>query len=1348
MSKTLIITEKPSVARDYAKILKVNGPRAEGLIEDDHYVITWCVGHLVEMLYPDAYDSRFKKWTLEDLPFLPRDYKYDVIANVKRQYEIVNHSLHREDIDTVLWAGDSGKEGQVIEENLRRFGGVREGMVEKRVWIDSCTEEEILRGIREAKPMSEYDNLANSGIMRSIEDYAVGINFSRAMSVRYGNMLNQASGTEKYTAIAIGRVMTCVLGMVVKREREIRDFKETAFYKIAGDFSDFHVSAEWKVNENSPYFGTPKLYKENGFVNKTDAISFIDSLQGVEPVIKKLEQTTTNSKAPLLFNLAELQAECAKRYKISPDQTLQVAQNLYEKKLTTYPRTDARVLSSAIAKEISKNLYGLKKYAPTVKFTETILSQGLHKNIANTQYTDDKKVTDHYAIIPTGNLSEYDTLTDLEKSVYDMIIRRFLSIFYPPAKYLKTSMVVGVSVEEFFASTKTLKNPGYLEIIGKDKPKGEEDNKNNEEQPDAGAALVSLASSLQEGDLVSANGYSIKEGKTQPPKRYTSGSMVLAMENAGQLIEDEELRAQIKGSGIGTSATRAEIIAKLVNIGYLALNKKTQVLAPEKFGEMVYEIVNMTVPALLEPKMTASWEKGLDGITNGTVDMEDYRSKLEAYIERETNHIKDHDLTGILADKIEPFADHDYDVIVEKHNIGAKCPFCGGEIETTPFGYGCQNYHTEAGCKFSIGKIAGKRLSESTVVKLVTEGCTDVLTGFTSKTGVPFKAALRLKDENGVKSIAFDFSNVEPDTVDGLACPVCGSKVVRTGFGFACENRNRDGSGCYFQIGKVAGKEITEDILKELLENGKTKILKGFTSQKGKKFEAGLELTENEGRKQVSFYFPDNSPTPVEGLKCPACGGQMLKTFYGYVCEHHAREEKPCLFSIGKIAGKEIPEKEVKALILNGKTETIKGFKSKTGKKFNAVLKLEKNVEGGMNIVFDFEDVAPDKLEGVCCPDCGGDMLITPAGFGCGNYKKEGDGCNFFIGKIAGKAISKADAIALLKDGKTGVINGFKSKSKKSFSAGLLLKKNEALKHVIAFDFENEDIGVLQGVKCPVCAGAIMKTPFGFGCKNYAKDGLGCNFSIGTVGGKKLSESIVKKLLTEGEVEAIEGFTAKSGKKFAAGLKLEEVKDEDGRPNKRIVFVFPKRPEPVESNLICPKCQKKLMKNEWNYSCECGYKLRFNIASRTLSEEELSYMLEHGSSQVLDGFVSKAGNQFACVLRLEEDGNMSFDFEALNQAQRKPESEGAGKTEVSPWLSEEGTEFAVPEGVTIREEEAGYAASEGDSIREEGEKFTDPKGDTIGEESDEFLILEGINTGEEDIVDDQMMADFHALFDQ
>ena len=608
--KKLIITEKPSVAQEFARILGVSG-RNDGYIENSDYVITWCVGHLVEMVYPEVYDEKYKKWKLEDLPFLPKEYKYDVIPAVSRQYDVVHKMLHREDIDTVYWAGDAGKEGQTIEENIRMYGGVREGMKELRVWIDSQTEEEIRRGIREAKPMSDYANLGKSGIMRTIEDYAMGINFSRAMSVKYGNLLNDAAGTRSYTAIAVGRVMTCVLGMVVIREREIRNFVETPFYRVVGSFTDANIEAEWKAVEGSKYFESPLLYKENGFKKQESAESLITELSGKTAVVSSIERGTSRKKAPLLFNLAELQAECSKRFKISPDETLQVAQDLYEKKLTTYPRTDARVLSTAVAKEIGKNISRLKGYEPVQGYVERIMKEGLHYNIVKTQYTDDSKITDHYAIIPTGQLTELRSLNELQRSVYDLIVRRFLSIFYPAAEYQTVKLVVAVGEEKLFAGAKALKAPGFLEIAGrKQEEEKEGSNKEDNEETDS-PGLLELADQLTKGQELPVNGYSLKEGSTKPPKRYTSGSMVLAMENAGQLIEDEELRAQIKGSGIGTSATRAEIIKKLVRIGYLHLNKKSQILSPEVLGEMVYEVVNMTVPALLNPKMTASWEKDL-----------------------------------------------------------------------------------------------------------------------------------------------------------------------------------------------------------------------------------------------------------------------------------------------------------------------------------------------------------------------------------------------------------------------------------------------------------------------------------------------------------------------------------------------------------------------------------------------------------------------------------------------------------------------------------------------------------------------------------------------------------------
>lgn len=937
MGKKLIITEKPSVAQDFAKVFGVSG-RKNGYIENDEYVITWCVGHLVEMVYPEAYDIKYKKWKLEDLPFLPKTYKYDVIQNVKSQYDIVHKMLYREDIDTVYWAGDSGKEGQTIEENIRNFGGVRRGMTELRVWIDSQTEEEIRRGIREAKPMSDYANLGKSGIMRTIEDYAMGINFSRVMSVKYGRLLNTAAGTNSYRAIAVGRVMTCVLGMVVIREREIRDFVETPFYRVIGSFAADACKGEWRAAEGSAYFESPLLYRENGFRKKEDAMALIASLAGVEAVVSSIEKGKIRKKAPLLFNLAELQAECARRFKISPDETLQAAQELYEKKMTTYPRTDARVLTTAVAKEIGRNLGGLKNYEPTRQYTERILESGAHRRIAGNQYTDDSKVTDHYAIIPTGQVAQFPSLTALQQKIFDLIVRRFLSVFYPPAVYQTVKLTVAAGREKFFASAKEMSEAGYLEILDGNREEPEKEENFN-------SGLMNFARDLKVGDTLAPSGYEIKEGRTTPPKRYTSGSMVLAMENAGQLIEDEELRALIKGTGIGTSATRAEIIKKLVRIGYLALNKKTQVLTPQTLGEMVYEVVNMTVPQLLNPKMTASWEKGLDGITRGIVDFADYRGKLEDFIRRETVSMIQTDLTGDLLSRIRPLAGENAAGSAAKHSIPAVCPVCGGTMMTTPFGYGCGNYKRDGkGCRFSIGTIAGRKLSEEEVIDLLSKGRTEVLKGFTSKAKKKFQAALVLSAaDDGTSQITFDFSHNEPRQVKGVKCPICGDAILQTPFGFACANYDRKNpDGCQFAVGKIAGVKMKEKQLKELLTRGKTGVINGFVSKKGIKFDASLKLSES-GR--IAFDFPEKTaPVPVN-VRCPKCGLFMKESQWYYECS--------CGFRVGHTVAKvKLPEKIMTELFETGRTkEKIAGFTARSGNLFDAHLRFADD-----KISFDFEN--------------------------------------------------------------------------------------------------------------------------------------------------------------------------------------------------------------------------------------------------------------------------------------------------------------------------------------------------------------------------------------------------------
>ena len=1269
MAKSLIITEKPSVAQEFARILGVNG-RNDGYIENDDYVITWCVGHLVEMVYPEAYDEKYKRWRLEDLPFLPEEYKYNVIPDVSKQYDTVHRMLFREDIETVYWAGDAGKEGQTIEENIRRFGGVREGMKELRVWIDSQTEEEILRGIREAKPMSEYDNLAKSGIMRTIEDYAMGINFSRAMSVKYGKLLNDAAATKSYTAIAVGRVMTCVLGMVVIREREIRNFTETPFYRVVGDFlpegaeNEVSVAAEWKAVEGSGYFESPHLYKENGFKKRESAEKLIGELDGKMAFVKSMERGTSRKKAPLLFNLAELQAECSKRYKISPDETLQVAQDLYERKLTTYPRTDARVLSTAVAKEIGKNLNRLKTYEPTKTYTEHILKEGSYRNIARTQYTDDSKITDHYAIIPTGQLTELHSLNDLQRRVYDLIVRRFLSIFYPAAEYETVKLVVQVEAEQFFASAKALKNPGFLEIMGKP---ANEDNKEEES-----AGLLKLAGQLKTGDPLKVDGYEIKEGKTAPPKRYTSGSMVLAMENAGQLIEEEELREQIKGSGIGTSATRAEIIRKLVRIGYLNLNKKTQVLSPEAIGEMVFEVVSMTVPALLNPKMTASWEKGLDGITRGTVIMEDYRSKLEDFIRKETVSMIEHDLTGNLAARIHPFVGKGGRGLAAKKKIEAVCPVCGGDMETTPFGYGCSNYKKDgSGCKFAIGTIAGRDLEEDEVAELLTKGHTEVLSGFISKSRKRFSAALVLeKDENGKASVNFDFSKNEPEILEGVKCPVCGSDMEITSFGYSCVKHREDPESCYFYIGKIAGKSLSVDDLTDLLQKGETEVLKGFTAKNKKKFSAALLLkTGEDGRKTVEFDFSKNEAEILEDVVCPMCGGQIQKTSFGYGCMNYDQQNpQSCRFAIGTLAGRDLTETQVKALLTDGRTETIRGFKSKTGKKFDACVALETDETGRKYLKFDFDHVEVKKIKDVVCPLCGGDIVQTAFGYGCANYKKDDpESCRFSIGKMGEKTLNEAQVKQLLTEGRTATIRGFKSKTGKKFDARIALKKDESGKVIgLKYDFSDVEAPKLKDVKCPVCGGDMVKTPFGYGCANYKKDDPeSCRFSVGQIAGVKLKEAQVKELLTNGKTGVIEGFIAKTGMKFDAPLKLTK----EGQ----ITFDFPEKPKPVETTVKCPKCGELLKKSQWYYECDCGFRLGHTVAKVQLSEEIMKELLETGKTkEKVTGFTSKAGNVFDACLKYEDE-RISFDFDNPgSQSLQKQETEG--QSEVQTAVQENGAQ--------------------------------------------------------------------------
>ena len=645
------------MAQEFAKALKLKTRRGDGYLESDEAIVTWCVGHLVTMSYPEEYDSALKRWSLDTLPFIPSEFKYEVISSVKKQFAIVSGILNRDDVDTIYVCTDSGREGEYIYRLVEQEAHVT-GKKRRRVWIDSQTEEEILRGIREAKDLSEYDNLSASAYLRAKEDYLMGINFSRLLTLKYGNSISNYLHT-KYSVISVGRVMTCVLGMVVRREREIRNFVKTPFYRVISttDASGHSFEGEWRAVRGSRYFESFDLYKENGFKERKKAEELIRYLSEEQPLscqIESIEKKKEKKNPPLLYNLAELQNDCSKRFKISPDETLRIVQELYEKKLVTYPRTDARVLSTAVAKEISRNLNGLSKYEPAAPYLKDILAFGSYKNLAKTRYVNDKQITDHYAIIPTGQgLGALRSVSQVSQRVYDLIMRRFLSIFYPPAVYQKVSITTRIRTESFFSSFKVLAEEGYLKVTGVPRQKkdakgaadgqernGEENsgNESGDQNPDSG--LFEIIKSLKKGMSLPVKALEIKEGETSPPKRYNSGSMILAMENAGQLIEDEELRAQIKGSGIGTSATRAEILKKLINIKYLALNKKTQVITPTLQGEMVYDVVEHSIRSLLNPELTASWEKGLTYVAEGSITPDEYMAKLDNFITSRTVGVK------------------------------------------------------------------------------------------------------------------------------------------------------------------------------------------------------------------------------------------------------------------------------------------------------------------------------------------------------------------------------------------------------------------------------------------------------------------------------------------------------------------------------------------------------------------------------------------------------------------------------------------------------------------------------------------------------------------------------------
>lgn len=743
--KKLIITEKPSVAMEFIKTLETSYHREEGYFEGDTYIVTWCVGHLLTLSYPEAYGEEYAKWSLQTLPFIPEQYRYEVIPSVKGQFKAVKKCLNRKDIDTIYYAGDAAREGEYIQRLVRKAAGRNEKAEEKRVWIDSQTEDEIKRGIREAKPITYYDTMADSGYMRAIEDYLVGINFSRGLSIRYGNAFNNLSKSERYSPISVGRVMTCVLGMVVNRERDIRNAVTIPFYGIQA-MDQEGIVFKWKSEKKSSAFESDKLFKEDCFYNRIDADALLKRVNGEKLRICSVIKEKESKAAPMLYNLAELQNDCSKLFKITPDETLTIIQSLYDKKMTTYPRTDARVLSSAIASQIEKNLKGLQRLNELSDSVEYVLDNGSYHTILDTKYTNDAMITDHYAIIPTGSgINQFENLSCLEKGIFRLISKRFLSIFYPAAEYLKIQVIGEANKEHFHTYSKKLIEPGYLSLY----ERREEEIKDND--------VMQRLSAFIEGEELECN-YTVTQGETSAPRRFTSGSIILAMENAGNLIEDAELRSLIKNSGIGTSATRAETIKKLIKNEYILLDKKTQLLRPSMSGEILYEIVKATLPSLLNPAMTASWEKGLSAIVAGQVSKEEYLSKMNTYITKEIENIKNSDLVDQINDCAQKLKTV-YKDIGSIHSASEKsafsCPVCGSMISKYTWGFGCRGY--QEGCKVSVRKEQfGKTLTDEQIKKLILKRKLKNIVFYSERKKKDYRANLVFDYETGKVSMKFD----------------------------------------------------------------------------------------------------------------------------------------------------------------------------------------------------------------------------------------------------------------------------------------------------------------------------------------------------------------------------------------------------------------------------------------------------------------------------------------------------------------------------------------------------------------------------------------------------------------
>jgi DNA topoisomerase III len=960
MSKSLIITEKPSVASDIAKALG-GFKKGKDYYDNEKYLLSWAVGHLLELAVPASMKEQ-DKWDMKKLPIMPVEFALEPAERMRGRVKVLCQLLKNREVTEIINACDAGREGELIFRYIIQYAGTKKPI--KRLWLQSMTTDAIRDAFARLRSDDEMQPLASAARSRNEADWLVGINATRAFTLRL-------SGGRGSTVTSLGRVQTPTLAIIVDRESKIQDFRPRELHEIfgtfraaAGEYAGRWFDEAFKKDEDEirrtkrlltrlqlslsdaeQRLDTAKgsLWEEHRAAARLWHREIADAIQrkctGKRGIVELEEKKPTTQAPPQLYDLTALQREANSRFGFSARRTLQIAQALYEKhKTITYPRTDSRALPEDYQPTVKATLQKLEAI-PVGRFARKVLDNNWVK--PNKRIFNNAKVVDHFAVIPTGAVS--DSLDRDESAVFDMVARRFVAIFFPPAQYENTTRITRVEGEPFKTEGKILVAPGWLEVYRREAAS---------EKPEENLPLVT------QGERVTTVRIEIKPDQTKPPARYNEATILSAMEAAGKLVEDEELREAMKEKGLGTPATRATIIETLISAHYLVRQGKE--LQPTAKAIQTITLLKNAVPELTSPELTGEWEFRLREIEHRKLTRDAFMRDIR-------------DLTKEIVGKAKHF--HPDEHMPESAPFG-QCPKCGSPIIERFKSFTCTNEE----CDFTIWKtIASRLLSREEFEALVHDKQVGPLSGFRSRKGRRFAAVLKLSDDfkaefdfgpNGQENGAaqpVDFSGQEPLG----KCPKCGGRVFESGMTYVCENSVGPNKTCDFRSGKmILQRPIEREQMKKLLETGKTDLLERFISRKGRPFKAFLVLTD---KKDVGFEFEKREPKakrerkpkePVAKIDftgreplgtCPKCGEKIFETENSYICERSQADRKPCKFKLSKtILGREIPIEQAQNLLITGKTDLLDGFISKRGRPFSAYLKLEDGKVG-----FEFPEKTP-----------------------------------------------------------------------------------------------------------------------------------------------------------------------------------------------------------------------------------------------------------------------------------------------------------------------------------------------------------------------------------------------------